>query len=577
MLFKNTFINLVVAASAIAGPPNLSRQEPVTNLVTFCFSEGLCFQESVNLEIGCVDLPEFNEPIETASLSATGGLTRNTESPIVKEDRAPPLSANRWLNLYPFLKRAKPLQKMLPLLSPTAAYPYPLVQIPRKLPRTCRISPKSLRATKTANLTEVNSQNVGPFLPTTNPANAPDTPVPSTTGGPTAATPAVSRKQQKMLVQTEREKTVEASPKKRRILNCNQPPGSPTRRGSGVGTQLAPSDDEFSPGIHGRPTTGSNSDIDMSPRTSSAAALLPPRLPALDRRWMGKMDQLDRLTTLLGNHNVGNVAQILAAIQTQPASLKNPLDAGDTQTPMSVPSPTGPDQFDGMTLPPYDLAIKVDPYIASTRPNGPKEAAVLAESFVEKLSALNISMNDGTWERFLRNTPWLYEGFPEEQRCLIAENTTRWILVIPFNGGSTLNEKVPKHGHQTMKLLEDLGNTVEHTITPTLQMPRPAGQQTLLEAKVKAKNQNPPAKGAVDKYAPPRTSAYKLHDIQDVLRLEALQTVDINPGIAVHFVRASLMQRSHFVCCIRVDQLRLSPKIINTHHVHSQVWSLVYE
>ncbi|KAF9028737.1 hypothetical protein BDP27DRAFT_1410251 [Rhodocollybia butyracea] len=74
MLFKSTFINLVAAALAIAGPPmaNLARQEPVTDLVTFCFSEGLCFEESINVDVGCVDLPEFNEPVETASLSSTG-------------------------------------------------------------------------------------------------------------------------------------------------------------------------------------------------------------------------------------------------------------------------------------------------------------------------------------------------------------------------------------------------------------------------------------------------------------------------------------------------------------------------
>ncbi|KAF9050903.1 hypothetical protein BDP27DRAFT_1454661 [Rhodocollybia butyracea] len=72
MLFKNTFINLVVAALAVAGPPNLSRQEPVTDLVTFCFSEGDCFQGGVDPDVGCVDLPEFSEPVETASLSSTG-------------------------------------------------------------------------------------------------------------------------------------------------------------------------------------------------------------------------------------------------------------------------------------------------------------------------------------------------------------------------------------------------------------------------------------------------------------------------------------------------------------------------
>ncbi|KAF9060590.1 hypothetical protein BDP27DRAFT_1429910 [Rhodocollybia butyracea] len=180
-----------------------------------------------------------------------------------------------------------------------------------------------------------------PFLPTTNPANALDTPVPSTTGGPTAATPAVSRKQQKMLVQTERAKTVEASPQKRQIPNRNQPPGSPTRRGSGVGTQLAPSDDKFSPGIHGQPTAGSNSDIDMSPWTSSGGGFAPSQAahpgPPVDGENgttpnSFTQEQLNRLTTLLRNHNVGKIAQILAAIQTQPASLENPLDAGDTQT-----------------------------------------------------------------------------------------------------------------------------------------------------------------------------------------------------------------------------------------------------
>lgn len=411
-----------------------------------------------------------------------------------------------------------------------------------------------------------------PFPPTTNPAGTPDPPVPST--GNTTAAPAASRKQQRMLVHTEREKTVEASPEKRRVPSHNQPLESPTRRGSGIGTQLAASDDEFSPGAHERPTAGVNSDVDMSPRTSSnGGSFAPPQAthsgpPAGggngDAPNSFTQGQLDHLTTLLGNHNVGNVAQILAAIQAHPANLENPHNDRDTQASMDTHFPhMEPNLFDGMTLPLYDLAIKVDPYIASTRPNGPKKAAVLAESFVEKLSALNISMNDGTWERFLRNAPWIYEGFPEEQRLLIGENTTRWILVIPFNGGSTLNEKVPEHGRQTMTLLEELGITVEHTITPYLTEAATRKPADTTKGKGKGKKPNPSIKGTVDKYAPPRTSAYKLHDIQDVLRLEALQTVDINPGIAVHFVRASLMQRSHFVCCIRVDQLRLSPKIID--------------
>ncbi|KAJ7785073.1 hypothetical protein DFH07DRAFT_786618, partial [Mycena maculata] len=64
-----TFITLVLAVLATAGPTALPRQD--ADLVTFCFQDGSCFQASALAE-GCVELPLFSEPFETASLSAPG-------------------------------------------------------------------------------------------------------------------------------------------------------------------------------------------------------------------------------------------------------------------------------------------------------------------------------------------------------------------------------------------------------------------------------------------------------------------------------------------------------------------------
>ncbi|KAJ7127674.1 hypothetical protein C8R44DRAFT_979343 [Mycena epipterygia] len=68
MLFQTTFVTLVLAVLATAGPTMLRRDD---DLATFCFQDGSCFQASA-LANGCVDLPLFSQSFETASLSAPG-------------------------------------------------------------------------------------------------------------------------------------------------------------------------------------------------------------------------------------------------------------------------------------------------------------------------------------------------------------------------------------------------------------------------------------------------------------------------------------------------------------------------
>ncbi|KAJ7473638.1 hypothetical protein B0H11DRAFT_2036677 [Mycena galericulata] len=71
MPFKTTFVTLVLAAFATAGPTTsiLTRDD---GLVTFCFPDGSCFQAAASDSAGCVDLPLFSENFETASVSAPG-------------------------------------------------------------------------------------------------------------------------------------------------------------------------------------------------------------------------------------------------------------------------------------------------------------------------------------------------------------------------------------------------------------------------------------------------------------------------------------------------------------------------
>ncbi|KAJ7272425.1 hypothetical protein C8J57DRAFT_1318747 [Mycena rebaudengoi] len=69
MLFTTTFVTLVLAASAAAGPTTILRRDD--DLATFCFEDDNCFQAGA-LPQGCVDLPLFSVPFETASLSAPG-------------------------------------------------------------------------------------------------------------------------------------------------------------------------------------------------------------------------------------------------------------------------------------------------------------------------------------------------------------------------------------------------------------------------------------------------------------------------------------------------------------------------
>ncbi|KAJ7655515.1 hypothetical protein B0H17DRAFT_1338056, partial [Mycena rosella] len=72
MLSTNTLVALVLAVLANAGPTVLPRQD--ADLVMFCCQDGSCVQESALASVaeGCVDLPSFSEPFETASLSAPG-------------------------------------------------------------------------------------------------------------------------------------------------------------------------------------------------------------------------------------------------------------------------------------------------------------------------------------------------------------------------------------------------------------------------------------------------------------------------------------------------------------------------
>ncbi|KAJ7131897.1 hypothetical protein C8R43DRAFT_1024136 [Mycena crocata] len=69
MFFQTTFISLVLASLATAGPTVLPRDD---DLVTFCQADGSCFQASAAIDAGCVDLPLFSENFTTASLSAPG-------------------------------------------------------------------------------------------------------------------------------------------------------------------------------------------------------------------------------------------------------------------------------------------------------------------------------------------------------------------------------------------------------------------------------------------------------------------------------------------------------------------------
>jgi hypothetical protein len=85
MLFTTTFVTLVLAASAAAGPTTIVSPSFLAvflglklvqlrrddDLATFCFEDDNCFQAGA-LPQGCVDLPLFSVPFETASLSAPG-------------------------------------------------------------------------------------------------------------------------------------------------------------------------------------------------------------------------------------------------------------------------------------------------------------------------------------------------------------------------------------------------------------------------------------------------------------------------------------------------------------------------
>ncbi|KAJ6470867.1 hypothetical protein C8R45DRAFT_1104570 [Mycena sanguinolenta] len=66
-LSQTTFLALALASITSAGPLIPLDDE----LVSFCFSDGSCFQASA-VPDGCVDLPLFSQNFTTASLSASG-------------------------------------------------------------------------------------------------------------------------------------------------------------------------------------------------------------------------------------------------------------------------------------------------------------------------------------------------------------------------------------------------------------------------------------------------------------------------------------------------------------------------
>ncbi|KAJ6484042.1 hypothetical protein C8R45DRAFT_1000024 [Mycena sanguinolenta] len=64
------FIALFLAVSVTAKPAF----EPRDGLVTFCSADNSCFEATPNVDIGCVDLPQFSETITTASLTGAPGI-----------------------------------------------------------------------------------------------------------------------------------------------------------------------------------------------------------------------------------------------------------------------------------------------------------------------------------------------------------------------------------------------------------------------------------------------------------------------------------------------------------------------